>query len=152
MNQTIKKAAVMMAFAFTLGANYSFASSAPAGEVGKKVRASFQHDFNHAQLMSTETRENFTKLIFTMNGQVMTAFYSANGDLLAVTRNIVSSQLPVSLLMSFKKHYNDYWITDLFEMSQDAESNYYLSLENADTKLTLRSNGEGWDVYSSSKK
>jgi len=37
---------------------------------------------------------------------------------MAVTRNIVSSQLPVSLLMNFKKHYSEFWITDLFEMSQ----------------------------------
>lgn len=152
MNQLIKKAAVMMACVFTLGTPYSFATSAPAGEVNKEVRASFQHDFGHAQLMSTEARANFTKFTFKMNDQVMTAFYSTNGDLLAVTRNIVSSQLPVSLLMSFRKHYNDYWITDLFEISKDAESNYYLSLENADAKITLRSNGDNWEVYSSAKK
>jgi len=37
-------------------------------------------------------------------------------------------------------------------MSQDAQSNYYLSLENADTKLTLRSNGDSWEVYSTVRK
>jgi len=54
--------------------------------------------------------------------------------------------------VSFKKHYSEYWITDLFEMSRDSQSNYYLSLENADTKMTLRSNGDSWEVYSTVRK
>ena len=145
MNQFTKiAAAVVMACVFTLGVK--------ANDGTKEIKASFKHDFKNAQLMSTEEHDNFTKMVFTLNEQIMTAFYAADGELIAVTRNIVSSQLPVSLLMSFRKHYNEYWITDLFEMSQDAQSNYYLSLENADTKLTLRSNGDSWEVYSTVRK
>ena len=145
MKQMIKiAAAVVMACVFTLGVK--------ANDGTKEIKASFKHDFENAQLMSTEEHDNFTKVVFTLNDQVMTAFYAANGELLAVTRNIISSQLPVSLLVSFKKHYSDYWITDLFEMSRDSQSNYYLSLENADTKMTLRSNGDSWEVYSTVRK
>jgi hypothetical protein len=82
----------------------------------------------------------------------MFAFYGQNGQLLAVTRNIVSSQLPVSLLTNLKKHFNDYWITELFEFSGDDQNCYYISLENAEGKVTLRSNGTGWEVYSTTKK
>lgn len=159
MNQFIKTATLVMVSVLTLSTTYSFAATTPANEGNKKVndgtketKASFQKDFQNAQLISTEVRDNFTKVTFTLNAQVMTAFYAVNGDLIAVTRNIVSSQLPVSLLMSFKKNYSDYWITDLFEMSQDAQSNYYLTLENAEKKITLRSDGDGWVVYSNFKK
>ena len=152
MNQFIKIAAVVMASVFTLSTTYSFAATTSGNDENKEVKASFQRDFRNAHLMSTEVKDNFTKVTFTLNDQVMTAFYAADGSLLGVTRNIVSSQLPVSLLVSFRKHYNEYWITDLFEMSQDAQSNYYLSLENADTKLTLRSNGDSWEVYSTVRK
>ena len=151
MKQFVKKAAVVMACVFALSTSYSFAATS-GDEGNKEIKASFRHDFASAQLMSTETHDNFTKMVFTLNGQIMTAFYSTNGDLLAITRNIVSSQLPVNLLMSFKKHYGDYWVTDLFEMSQDAQSNYYLTLENANSRMTLRSNGDNWEVYSSVKK
>jgi len=114
MNQFIKTAAVVMACVFTLSTTYSFAASTSGNDENKEVKASFQRDFQNAHLMSAEVKDNFTKVTFTLNDQVMTAFYAADGSLLGVTRNIVSSQLPVSLLMSFKKHYNEYWITDLF--------------------------------------
>ena len=152
MKQFAKKAAVVMACVFTLTAAYSFATTTPSGNGNKEIKATFKHDFASAELMSTEAHDNFTKVIFKLNGQVMTAFYSNSGDLLAVTRNIVSSQLPVNLLMNFKKHYSDYWITDLFEMSQDSESSYYLTLENSNSKITLRSNGDRWEVYADVRK
>ena len=152
MKQFIKIAAVVMASVFTLSTTYSFAATTSANDENKEVKASFQRDFQNAHLMSTEVKDNFTKVTFTLNDQVMTAFYAADGSLLGVTRNIVSSQLPVSLLMSFKKHYSAYWVTDLFEMSRDEQSNYYLTLENAGTKMTLRSNGDEWEVYSNIKK
>jgi hypothetical protein len=135
----------------TLTASYSFAAGAPS-ENGKEIKAIFRHDFENAQLISTEVHEGFTKVQFRMNEQMMTAFYSNSGDLIAVTRNILSSQLPVTLLMNFKKHYDGYWITDLFEMSQDAASTYYMTLENSDSKITLRSNGDSWEIYSDFRK
>ena len=154
MKQSILKAAFVLATVFTLPAMNSFAAAkSPIVDGGnKEIKASFAHDFQNAELVSTETRDNYTKVVFKLNQQVMTAFYSTSGELLAVTRNIVSSQLPVSLLMSFKKHYGEFWITDLFEMSQDAQSSYYLTLENSDTRMTLHSNGDSWEVYSNVKK
>jgi hypothetical protein len=154
MNQLVKKAALIMAFVVTLPAMNSFAAPvhSTTNDGNKEIKASFAHDFQNAELMSTENRDSYTKVMFRLNQQVMTAFYSNSGELLAVTRNIVSSQLPVSLLMSCKKHYGDYWITDLFEVSQDEESTYYLTLENSDSRTTLRSNGDSWEVYSNVKK
>lgn len=151
----LKKAALVLACVITLPAMNGFAAPATIagdGNGNKEIKTSFAHDFQSAVLVSTEARDSYTKVVFKLNEQVMTAFYSNNGELMAVTRKLVSSQLPVSLLMNFKKHYSEFWITDLFEMSQDQESSYYLTLENSDTRMTLRSNGDGWEVYSSVKK
>jgi len=71
---------------------------------------------------------------------------------MAVTRNIVSSQLPVNLLTNLKKYYSTTWITDLFELSSENQDCYYITLENADSKVTLRSNGDSWEFYTTSKK
>jgi hypothetical protein len=152
MKQSILNAALVLACVITLPAMNSFAAGPVNGGGNKEIRASFAHDFQSAQLVSTEDRDTYTKVVFKLNQQVMTAFYSHNGDLMAVTRNLVSSQLPVSLLMSFKKHYSEYWITDLFEMSQDQQSSYYLTMENSDSRITLRSDGDEWEVYSTIKK
>ncbi|MDO6431919.1 hypothetical protein Q4E93_15035 [Flavitalea sp. BT771] len=128
----------------------SFARSADS--ISGDIKTSFKRNFRTAQLMSTETRETFTRLTFKMNGVIMFAYYSRSGDLLAVTRNILSSQLPINLLLSLKKDYSAYWITELFEFNGNDDSCYYVSLESADAKVTLRSIGDSWEVYTSTKK
>ena len=138
---------LLFAAALTLATTFSFANN-PNGE----TKTSFRQDFKNAQLMNTEEHTNFTKLTFTTNGVIMSAFYSTNGELLAVTRNIVSSQLPINLLTSLKKYYSNTWITDLFEFSGDNQDCYYITLENADSKVTLRSNGDNWELYTTTKK
>jgi len=149
MNLFVKKAAVMMACVLTLGTSHSFAAG---NDDNKEIKNAFRHDFENAQLISTEASDRFTKVAFSLNGQIMTAFYSTGGHLLAVTRNLTTAQLPVSLLMNYKKHHDGYWVSDLFEISQDEQSSYYLTLENADTRMTLRSTGDNWEVYSTVQK
>lgn len=149
MNRLILSAA----FALVLSTTYSFATPvSPADRTNGMIATSFRRDFRDAQVISTEEYANFTKLTFKMNAQVLFAFYSGSGELLAVTRNIPSSQLPVSLLMNLKKQLGNSWITELFEINSDAQHCYYVTLENADAKVTLRSNGDSWDVYSNLKK
>ena len=76
-----------------------------------------------------------------------------DGNLLAISRNITSSQLPISLMTELKKNYRGYWISDLFEMVMSNETSYYITLENGDQKLVLKSHsGVSWDVYKKEKK
>ena len=145
-----KKAAIMMALFLTVCVSYSFANTPDS--INGEIKTSFKKSFQNAQIMNTEVRKGFTKLTFRMNDMIMFAYYSDNGQLLAVTRNITSSQLPMSLLMSLKSDYSGYWITELFELSGDDLNSYYVALENADSKVVLRSNGEEWEIYSNTKK
>jgi len=147
-----KKAAVTMALLLTISASFAFSGTNGLNDINSVIRTSFKKDFRNAQLMSTESHKAFTKLTFKMEGLIMSAFYTEGGELLAVTRNVLSTQLPVNLLMSLKSDYNSYWITELFEFTGDNDNCYYISLESADSKVTLRSNGDQWEVYSSVKK
>jgi len=132
--------------AMLLTASSTFAT--PTDDSNEAVKVAFHKDFKKAQLTATEVKATFTKLTFKLNGVVMYAFYSDNGQLLAVTRNITSNQLPIQLLLEVKKNYADYWISDLFELTGDGASNYYITLENADQRVTLRSNGsDSWETY-----
>jgi hypothetical protein len=137
--------------AMLLTASSTFAT--PNDDSNNAVKVAFHKDFKKAELTATEVKPAFTKLTFKLNGVVMYAFYSDNGQLLAVTRNITSDQLPISLLLDVKKDFTNYWITDLFELTGDGASNYYITLENADQRITLRSNGtDHWDVYEKKNK
>ena len=162
----MKRSILFTALVLVFGTTFSFAapvsatvpvsaapvSAAPTDNVNGEIRASFRHDFRDAQIMTTEAYKDFTKLTFKLNDQVLFAFYSQNGDLLAVTRNIPSSQLPVSLLLSLKKQLGNSWVTELFEFNSDAQHCYYVSMENADSRINLRSNGDTWEVFSTVKK
>jgi len=141
-----------MVLLLTLSASFAFSGTNGINDVNNEIRTSFKKDFRNAQLLSTESHKAFTKLNFKMDGLIMSAFYSEGGELLAVTHNILSTQLPINLMISLKNNYNSYWITELFEFTGDNDSCYYVSLENADSKVTLRSNGDQWEVYSSVKK
>ena len=122
-------------------------------EVDSKIIRSFQKEFAGAQNAQWVTTKDFVKVTFTLNEQVVYAYYDQNGSLLGVTRNILSGQLPINLLTDFKKNYSNYWITDLFEMAVNGENVYYLTLENGDHKVVLKSNGtNGWDLYRKDKK
>ena len=146
-----KTVVVSTALLLTVGISSSFAT--PANDGGAHaVTTSFHKDFKKAELLQTEVGKNFTKLTFRMNAIVLFAYYADNGQLLAVSRNITSDQLPFQLLLQVKRDYADYWISDLFELTNDGNSNYYITLENADSRVTLRSNGPDWEVYSRTAK
>ncbi|MBS1601046.1 MAG: hypothetical protein JST42_00160 [Bacteroidetes bacterium] len=144
------KQSIIVTVLLTIFTSYSFAS--PTEDINTSIKTSFHQEFKNAQILSAESYQTFTKLTFKMDEAVLSAFYTDNGELLALTRNILSSQLPLNLLSSLRKKYSTYWITDLFEFDRDSQSCYYISLENADTKMTLRSNGDSWQLYSSVKK
>ena len=131
----------------------SVSPAALAEGINTRVQTAFRKDFNKAELIGFEVGRDHTKLTLKINEVIMFAFYSDNGDLLAVTRNIRSSQLPISLLLELKNKYNSYWISDLFELIVDDQSNYYITLENDNSKLTLRSSdNNSWEKYEKTNK
>ena len=138
-------------FVFITGISSAFANDKE--EVNARIAKSFQKEFAGAQQVQWVTTKEFVKATFTLNEQVVYAYYSSDGNLLGVTRNIVSGQLPINLLTGLKKNYDNYWITDLFEMATNNENTYYITLENSDHKLVLKSNGtNGWEVFKKERK
>lgn len=132
------------------GFSYSFAN--PTDGINKKAVASFNKDFSDARNIQWQQRDNYVMATFSLNNEIMFAYYNANGELLGVLRNILSDKLPISQLVSLKKDYSGYWISNLFEANMNDESTYYVTLENADEELVLKSSGNGWGVYSKKRK
>lgn len=147
----MKKMMLVWALMLTVGISSSFAHFTET--VSQQVVNAFKKDFSGAQDVSWESGKEFAKATFTMNDQVMFAYYSKEGELVAVTRNIISAQLPINLLADLKKSYGQYWITDLFEMAANNSTSYYITLQNGDQQLILKSKGTaGWEIFKKEKK
>ncbi|HTQ65193.1 MAG TPA: hypothetical protein VMI12_10365 [Puia sp.] len=124
-------------------------------DINKRAVESFSKDFAEAKNVKWEQDKQYAKATFSINDQVLFAYYgNENGELIAVTRNILSDRLPITLMTSFRKNYSDYWISGLFEIaSSQGQTNYYLTLENTCETLILESNGSnGWSIYKKEKK
>jgi hypothetical protein len=147
----MKKRILSLALMLMIGLSSTFANNAEG--VNQKVMSSFKKEFANAKDVKWESGKDFVKATFTLNGQILFAYYSENGDMLAMTRNIVSSQLPIVLLNDLKKDYSNFWITDLFEMAADNETAYYVTLECSDNVIVLKSiDASNWEVFKREKK
>ena len=145
----MKKTIFVMGMLLTIGITQTFAND----KINEAITNSFKQEFLNAQNVQWQSQDNFVKATFDMDGQVMFAFYSKDAQLLGVVRNILSDKLPINLLTSIKKDYNDYWISDLFELASSGQSCYYITLENGEEQLVLKSDGTSeWAIYKRTKK
>lgn len=146
----MKKILLSLAMFVTLGTMSAFADSA---DVSPKVLNAFNNDFNSAKEVEWSVGSNFYRAAFTFNDNHVFAFYNTNGELLGLTRYISSLDLPMNLQISVKKNYSDYWISDLFEVANNDGTNYYITLENADTKIVMKANANSdWKTYNKMRK
>jgi hypothetical protein len=137
-----------------LASSFFATTSSAADIISAKALKSFETTFTNAKEAAWTISESYYKVQFILNEQTLTAFYREDGKLLAVTRNISSLQLPIILQTELKKKYSNYWITELFEKSNDNGAEYYITIEDAVNKTVLKSfAGSGsWVVYQKSRK
>ena len=136
---------------FSLVSNKSQASDDV--NVSAAVVSSFKSAVKNASEVNWKMAGQFYKADFSMNGQYVAAYYDESASLIAVTRNITSFQLPITLQSKLKSSYESSWISDLFEYSDDNGTSYYVTVEDGDSKTTLKSNGTSdWSVYQKQRK
>ena len=138
----MKKIVLAAALLISTGLTTVFAG---VPEITDKVVAAFNNQFPSATETEWSTGSNYYKASFLYNNNYVNAYYSPEGDFLATLRNISSVDLPILLQASLKKDYSSFWVSDLYEMSKQEGSNYFITLENADQKIVLKSsNGSAW--------
>jgi len=65
---------------------------------------------------------------------------------------MLSTELPYYLQKELKEYYNEYWIANLFELSNENGTSYHVVLQNAKGTLTLSSSEQNnWELYNSYK-
>ena len=139
---------LILAIAFS-----SLSSFANDTEVTPAAIKSFNSAFKTATEVNWTKSDNYFKVDFSLNGLYAAAYYDAEGNMIALTRNISSLQLPITLQASLKNNYECYWISDLVELANESGTSYYITLENADTKMILKaSSGFDWSHYKKLRK
>ncbi|MEP6747294.1 MAG: hypothetical protein ABJB86_06195 [Bacteroidota bacterium] len=138
-----KKLLTLIAFA-VVTITSAFAGS---NDISKNALTTFSESFAKASNVKWEKNETYDKVSFQLNGQSLSALLSEEGKLIAVSRNILSTELPIGLQTALDKSFSSYWISDLAEYSVNNETIYYMTIENADEKTTLESIGTyDWSV------
>jgi len=144
----MKKIIVILAIVFSFSNTYANDS-----RIAPVVLESFKSSFKDATEVNWTISDNYYKAQFFLNEQFVSAYYDMEGHMLALTRNINSSLLPIALQVSIKNNYSDCWISDLFEITNDQGTYYYATVENGETKTVLKSGlDSNWTVYKKTSK
>ncbi len=121
--------------------------------VNEKAQETFKHIFTQAKEVNWDNNTAYCKVTFKLNENLLTAYFTEEGDYLGVVRNVLSSHLPIRLQTSLQKLYEGYWISDLFEYAKDNSTGFYMMIENADQSILLQSiDGSDWNVFRKIKK
>ena len=147
----MKRLLVTLTIALSFISFSSFAND-KGDEVSPRAIKSFNSSFKSATEVKWTITDNFFKADFVMNGQYVSAYYDNDGSMKALTRNISSLQLPITLQAQLKKNYDCYWISNVLELANEDGTAYYITLETADEQLTLKSNGDSWDTFKKQRK
>ena len=148
----MKKTILAWAVMLTVGLTSAFANKSE--DINQNAIAAFRNDFTTATNVSWQQGKDYVKATFSLNDQIMYAFYNQQGELLGVMRHLLVNQIPLNLSKDIKKTYlSEYWISDLIEMSADGQTHYYISLENGDETVILKSDASGnWKLHKTIKK
>lgn len=143
----MKKQLTLIALALVISLS-SFQSLNAQTLVPAAVTEHFNSDYTEAAAITWEAGNNWYKASFEMNGQFLTAFYTIEGESIAVTRNISSAQLPLALQNDMQSYLRSgHWITDLFEMNVNGETHYFITFDDADEQHILEAVNDQWSVY-----
>lgn len=127
----------------------SFGAKAGETNVNSRVLEAFKADFTHATNVQWTITNDVSKASFTYNDISYFAFYNANGELMGTTRYVTLLNLPIKLQSSLRNDYGSYWVSNLFEVNNADGLAYYITIEDADSKIVLKSdNGKDWTKHS----
>jgi hypothetical protein len=140
----MKKIILSMAIALAV---FSTAFAKP-DSINDRAVAAFQKDFHKASQVEWTSTSNYVMASFLMDNETQFAYYDFQGNLIGVVHHILTSSLPADLSKDIKKHYSNYWVSELFQITTDQGVFYYIRLKNADETIALTTEGgNGWQRF-----
>ena len=132
-------------------ATISFANDGAAPK-DQRISENFNKHFAVAESVNWTYNQQFATANFIMNGQSMAAHFAPDAKMLGVSRNITTNELPMNLIRNLKQQLKNSWVTDVFEYATPDSDAYYVTIENADSKIILKSSDGQFYTYKKTAK
>lgn len=122
--------------------------------VSTKVKTAFSKKFSTAEHVSWKKSGELYFANFEMQQNPFFAAYNENAELVAISRAIPLSQLPLQLSQTLTEKYSDYKLDNTVnEIVLEGETSYYLNAEGKTKILLLKGKANGdMEVISKTKK
>src|ERR1700687_4044264 len=121
MKKIILSIAILLALTGT-----SFAK--PNSNINERVYASFKNDFHQASEVKWDITSSYIMATFQLDKEILYAYYDFQGNMIGLVHNILTTSLPVHLQKDIKKHYANYWVSELFQVTSEEGVYYYIQL------------------------
>lgn len=133
----MKKLFVSAVLALVVAAS-SFA--ADITKVDQRVLAAFEKEFTSATNVSWEVlkSEDIFHASFVYGNDIMEAYYSTEGELIAAARHISSEKLPLLVAKSLRENFGSYQFRQASEYISSSVTSYIVTVDNEKSTLILR--------------
>ena len=122
----------------------SFAFAIDSDKINARIKAAFSNDFSSASNVNWEKLHDCYLVKFSINNIELNAAYNEEGELLGASREIESTQLPITVSLALSKQYEGYTVSSkTLEMTFDGITSYYLAVENDRRVLKLKCSTSG---------
>lgn len=141
----MKKKLIIVFSALTLLVSTTFASNTT--EPSQQIKIEFSRIFSPSTDVKWQVVSNFYVATFQQGEQYLTAYFNPSGNIEAVSRNILTTSLPLILQKGLQHKLQNAWVIESTELLGHNGTEYYVTLENANTKTTYNAPGGDWIVY-----
>ncbi len=148
----MKKLKTFLVAATVLLATSAFASAGPE-KVSPKVKAEFEKSFTGAVNVNWQKNEDYHFASFILNSNELSAAYNENGELMGVSREIATTQLPITVALAISDKYQGYDVAKtVTELNYEGQTSYFVVVENSKQVLKLKCNSSGAIMVNSKTK
>ena len=127
----------------TAGLSTAFATGPYDPNPNQQVLDEFKKEFYAAQNVSWEKQDDYEKATFLLGGSRIMAWFNTIGQLEGCLREILFSQLPLSVMLAVDKRFAAADILEVREITNLDGTSYRIRLEANDKKFRIKVSSTG---------
>ena len=135
----MKKLTILATALIMLFSASAFASNEKDPDGNESVKASFKKSFAAASNISWMKKDDVYFASFVLNNRNAEAAFNENGELIALSNKIETSELPLTITVAVSNKYNGYTVASkATEIMYEGQTCYYLNVSNNKQFLKLK--------------
>lgn len=104
--------------------------------INPRAQEVFKKEFTGAEMVKWSTEGTYSKASFVLGGNSVIALFNRDGELLGSVRNIFYNQLPLSVITSFEKCFENATVIDITEVTNVNGTRYKVTMEYKNKKVS----------------